>query len=88
MKCNACSKQFFCDRKQCNFKSFLEVKDYGRPKRLPVEIEIGDVVRHKKDKFMGTVKSVDKVFIHLEDGRSMLKHYAEIVKEKINNESI
>ncbi len=32
MDCNACIKQFLCDRKQCNFKSFLEAKDYGRPK--------------------------------------------------------
>ena len=88
MKCNACSKQFFCDRKQCNFKSFLEVKDYGKPKKLPMEIEAGDVVRDKKDKFMGTVKSVDEVFVHLEDGRHIIKCYAEIVKEKIKNENI
>ncbi len=41
MNCNACSRQFFCklvnnysDTNQCkDFKSYLEVKDYGKPIR-------------------------------------------------------
>lgn len=26
MSCNACSRQFFCDRKECNFKRIRDVR--------------------------------------------------------------
>ena len=40
------------------------------------EIKIGDKVQHKKDKYVGVVKSIDNIFVHLEDGRHILKCYA------------
>ena len=34
MDCNACAKQFLCDRKQCNFKSWIYTKNYGKVKHI------------------------------------------------------
>jgi len=34
MKCNKCAKQFLCKRKECKFKSFREIKNYGVPRRI------------------------------------------------------
>ncbi len=44
-------------------------------------MNIGDVVKHKKDGYIGTIKSIDKIFVHLEDGKHIIKQYAEIIKE-------
>ena len=34
MKCQNCCKQYFCNRKECKFKSWLETKNYGEVKRI------------------------------------------------------
>lgn len=44
-------------------------------------MRVGDIVKHKKDGYIGKIKSIDDIFIHLEDGRHILKCYAEIIKE-------
>lgn len=44
-------------------------------------MKVGDLVKHKKDGFVGKVKSIDNIFVHLEDGRHILKCYAEVIKE-------
>lgn len=48
------------------------------------KIKVGDVVKHKKDKYTGIVKDIDDVFVHLEDGRHILKCYA--IKEEGKDE--
>lgn len=45
------------------------------------QIKLGDIVKHRKDGYTGKVKSIDNVFVHLEDGRHILKCYAEVIKE-------
>lgn len=45
------------------------------------QINIGDTVRHKKDEYTGRVEKIDNIFIHLDNGRHILKQYAEIIKE-------
>ena len=33
MNCQNCAKQYLCNRKECNFKSWLETKNYGEVRR-------------------------------------------------------
>ena len=47
------------------------------------KLEIGNIVRHKKDKYVGIVKSIDDIFVHLEDGRHILKCYAINIERMI-----
>lgn len=44
----------------------------------------GDRVKHKKDGYTGIIKSIDNIFVHLEDGRHILKCYA--IKEGENED--
>lgn len=48
-------------------------------------MKVGDLVKHKKDGYIGKIKSIDNIFVHLEDGRHILKCYAEIVKKTNKN---
>ena len=34
MKCQNCAKQYLCNRKECNFKSWIETKNYGEVKHI------------------------------------------------------
>lgn len=36
-KCKKCSKNLPCNRKQCNFKSWIYTKNYGVPRRVENE---------------------------------------------------
>ena len=45
-------------------------------------MKIGDIVKHKKDGYTGKIKSIDDIFVHLENGRHIIKCYAEIIKEE------
>ncbi len=45
-------------------------------------MKIGDTVKHKKDGYIGKIKSIDNIFIHLEDGRHIIKCYAEVIEEE------
>lgn len=47
-----------------------------------MDIQIGDWVKHRRDGYIGKVVDFDNVFVRLEDGRSMLKYYAEVLNEK------
>ena len=40
------------------------------------DIKIGDYVTHKKDKYIGKVISIDNIFVHLDNGKHILKCYA------------
>ena len=52
------------------------------------EIKIGDIVQHKKDKYIGKVKSIDNIFIHLDNGKHILKQYAILIEgESINDKN-
>ena len=45
-------------------------------------MQAGDEVKHKKDGYTGIVKSIDNIFVHLEDGRHILKYYAQLIRKK------
>ena len=47
-----------------------------------MDIQIGDYVKHRKDGYIGKVVYFDNIFVRLEDGKSMLKCYAEVLNEK------
>ena len=40
-------------------------------------MKLGDKVKHKKDGYTGRVIKVDNIFVHLDNGRHILKQYAE-----------
>ena len=33
MKCQNCARQYFCNKKECKFKSWIETKNYGEVRR-------------------------------------------------------
>ena len=41
MSCNSCSKQFFCDKKECNFKRIRDVK----VKKIGVDKDVSNKIR-------------------------------------------
>lgn len=32
IECKNCAKQFLCDKKSCDYKSFIQAKNYGETK--------------------------------------------------------
>lgn len=44
-------------------------------------MKIGDTVIHTKDKYTGKIIKLDNIFIHLDNGKSMLRNYAEVITE-------
>ncbi len=51
-------------------------------------MKIGDKVKHKKDGFTGRVIKIDNIFVHLDNGRHILKQYAEIIDESEEKEYV
>lgn len=39
MKCQNCARQYFCDKKKCEFLSFIHTKNYGEVKRITEDKE-------------------------------------------------
>lgn len=49
-------------------------------------MKIGDTVKHKKDGYTGRVIKIDNIFVHLDNGKHILKQYAEVIEERKEKE--
>lgn len=46
------------------------------------DVEIGDLVKHRKDGYIGIVIGMDDIFIKLDTGRTALKFYMEVIEKR------
>lgn len=51
------------------------------------DVKIGDLVKHRKDGYVGTVVEMDDIFVKLDTGRTALKFYIEVI-EKWRNDDV
>lgn len=47
-------------------------------------IKVGDYAKHIKDGYIGKIVSFDNIFVHLDIGRSALRHYIKTAENKID----
>lgn len=43
-------------------------------------------MRHKKDKYVGKIINIDDIFVKLDNGRSALKCYVEVIEKGENDD--